>query len=120
MATATKSKTQATQVDTDEVDTDDAPGNFQILTEAPVFRSRRPKSPLRKAMEALDVGQSMTTGYVTSGETPPTAEDKNMLSKVRQRTQQISKDDEFPGFKYSVRVGSAQGQDNLIIVTRNA
>lgn len=110
MATATKTKTTANAPEGDE-----AP-SFQILTEAPVFRARRPKSALRQAMEGLEVGQSMTTGYVTTGEKPPTKEDKNMLSKVRQRTQQISRDEEFPGFKYSVRVDV----ENRIIVTRVA
>jgi hypothetical protein len=114
---ATASKTKTTEA-VDLPEDDEAPGSFQILDEAPVFRSRRAKSALRLAMEGLEVGQSMTTGFVTSDARgkDQTKEDKNMLSKVRQRTQQISRDEEFPGYKYSVRVDV----ENRIIVTRVA
>lgn len=116
MATANKSKSTAT------AEVAIAEGTPQLLTEAPVFRPKKAKSALRQAIEALEVGQSLASGFVLAPVTGTEAEreaaeksNKNILSKVRQRTQQIQKDPEFLGRKFSTRVDV----ENRVVVTRN-
>ena len=89
---------------------------FEILDEAPKFRSApgREKSPLRRAMEQLQPGQSMNTGETVSGDVPSTNDDKAVLSSIRQKATEISKAEGIKGM-FSVRVDI----ENRVIVTRN-
>jgi hypothetical protein len=98
-------KATATKADTPQ---------FEILTEAPQFRSGKEKSALRLAMENLEVGQSMTTGVIVSGETPATQEDKNAIASVRQKAIEINKARNMKGL-FSVKVDV----QNRVIVSRN-
>ena len=89
---------------------------FEIFEEEPTFRQApgRVKSALRKAMEELPVGKSMTTGLVVSGENPTTKDDRNMIAAVRQKAQEINR---TKGMRrmFSVRIDI----ENRIIVSRN-
>lgn len=89
---------------------------FEIFEEEPTFRQApgRVKSPLRKAMEELPVGKSMTTGLVVSGENPTTKDDRNILAAVRQKAQEINRVKGMRGM-FSVRIDI----ENRVIVSRN-
>lgn len=96
-------------------------GTPQLLTEAPVFKPRKAKSALRLAIESLEVGQALASGFVLAPVVGTAQEqeaiekaNKNILSKVRQRTQQIQNDEDFAGRKFSTRVDV----ESRVIVTR--
>lgn len=117
-----------TKVSTTTKNTQEIAG-FPILDETPEFKAPpgRSKSALRIAMEGLEVGQSIVAGTLLGEDATKddgeayTAEERDVLNKrqlaaTRGKAQEISKDEDTKGHRYSVRVDV---QDR-VIVTRVA